>query len=429
MSEQHLVIILIVIAACILGVLVYNAYKEKKYRDDIRAQFGHADKDALFDAYTESVRDHQESRNGSDRENAPLLKPSTDKKTGRRVDDNAVFVAVADSEAGRQPDLLAASAAAATETEQVLYGGAVPSEQTFDFQETAAVQLPRTLPHSDDGKLLVSFKDLIGQELPWFDKRFDYMAYIALPEARELNTLPMLSERRCRIVGCTTDDCFDIAEPLPGKYYQGFIIGLQGISRNGLVSRTELEHFGERVDAFAAQLGGRLRLTDTESFLHIAQPLDELCARVDQTIVIHLVSDGGTIDGVTLRTALEHQNFTLSHDGMFYYNDSFGRTLFAVSNLDNSPFTSVLLSEHNYRGFSMLFDTANIPDGESNFNLFMDIAYKLLNMMDLDLVNDKLEELSPKWMSDVRSYVVDRHDEMHAVGIEAGGDLAKRLFS
>ena len=77
----------------------------------------------------------------------------------------------------------------------------------------------------------------------------------------------------------------------------------------------------------------------------------------------------------------------------------------------------------------MLFDAPHIPDGEKNFNRFMDIAVKLSSMLGLDLVNDKLEELSTQWLKEVRRYVVERQDEMKQVGIEPGGELAQRLFS
>ena len=41
----------------ILGVIAYNMYQENLYRRQVREQFGHADKDALLESQTESVRD------------------------------------------------------------------------------------------------------------------------------------------------------------------------------------------------------------------------------------------------------------------------------------------------------------------------------------------------------------------------------------
>ena len=87
------------------------------------------------------------------------------------------------------------------------------------------------------------------------------------------------------------------------------------------------------------------------------------------------------------------------------------------------------MSTQTYRGFSMLFDVVHVPNGEKHFNQFMDLAVKLSSKLGLDLVNDKLEELSTQWLKEVRRYVVERQGEMKQVDIEPGSELAQRLFS
>lgn len=62
MNINMLLIIAILVFIPVFGVLLYNTYQEKKYRDSIRAQFGHADKDALLESHTHSVRDGQTSQ-------------------------------------------------------------------------------------------------------------------------------------------------------------------------------------------------------------------------------------------------------------------------------------------------------------------------------------------------------------------------------
>ena len=387
MSTNTILIIAILIFAPVFGVLLYNTYQEKKYRDSIRAQFGHADKDALMESHTHSVRDGQQQAPAAEAEAAPRLQPA--------------FVKFNRS--------------------------SEPADETpaFNFQPVPAAAPSQTQAPAKR-KLLLDLQDLAKQQLPWFDSRFDYLCYISLKEPQELHAMPRLSSRhRFRIAGCTMDDRFQIAEPIPSVYYQGFVIGLQAISRNGLASIADLEQFGEQANAFAEKMDGGLLLTDIDTFLSIARPLDDLCARVDQTIAIHLVSRNN-VSGVELRNAIERQGFELSHDGMFYLNDAKGEPLFAISTLDNSAFTATLLSTQNYRGISMLFDAPHIPDGEKNFNRFMDIAVKLSSMLGLDLVNDKLEELSTQWLKEIRSYVVARQDEMKRVGIEPGSELAKQ---
>ena len=429
MSDTTL-IILVFCAAVILGVIIYNMYQENKYRQQVREQFGHSDKDALLASKTDHVRDGKAQ---ADEQGAPI-KPLRQKDVSKPA-------AAAELTRAQKDDLFADKVAQAAAdkpdveiemrddfAEPVIKPEPEPAKAAFNFEKMAAPERSQTKVAGKQ-KLLLNLNDLTKLELPWFDPRFDYMAYIALSEPQELHAIPRLSSRhRFQIAGCTMDDRFQIAEPIPSVYYQGFVIGLQGVSRSGLATTQEIEQFGEQVNSFAEKMNGGLLLTDIDTFLNVARPLDELCARVDQTIAMHLVSRG-SISGIELRAAVENIGFELGVDGAFHLPNDKGEPLFSIVSLDNSPFTASLLSSQAYRGFSMLFDITHVPAGEKQFNRFMDLAVKLSSTLSLDLVNDKLEELSTQWLKEVRSYVLARQDEMQKVGIEPGGDLAARLFS
>ena len=430
-------IILVFCAAVILGVIVYNMYQENKYRQQVREQFGHADKDALLGSKTDFVRDGK-PLGGEAAE--PVRTKDVSRPTQKAEEAEAIAQPAAPQAAKNDlfAEKVAAAAAAkpdaAIEVEEddfvepVLQPEAEKGEEAFAFERVDAPAPSQTRLQGKQ-KTLLHLNDLTKLELPWFDPRFDYMAYIALSEAQELHAIPRLSSRhRFQIAGCTMDDRFQIAEPIPSVYYQGFVIGLQAVSRNGLATTQELEQFGEQVNSFAEKMNASLLLTDVETFLNVARPLDELCARVDQTIAMHLVSRG-SISGTELRAAVENLGFELGVDGAFRLPNEEGEPLFTLVTLDNTPFTASLLSSQAYRGFSMLFDITHVPAGEKQFNRFMDLAVKLSSTLSLDLVNDKLEELSTQWLKEVRSYVVARQDEMQKVGIEPGGSLAARLFS
>ena len=115
--------------------------------------------------------------------------------------------------------------------------------------------------------------------------------------------------------------------------------------------------------------------------------------------------------------------------GIFWYRDVHGKNLFNAVNLDSTPFIAAALDDQAYRGFSMLYDLTKVPAGEKTFNQFMDLVVKLSSHLGLDLVDDQLNELSTQWLKDIRSYVVERQDEMLSVDIEPGSELAERLFS
>ena len=401
-------IILVFCAAVILGVIVYNMYQENKYRQQVREQFGHADKDALLGSKTDFVRDGKPLGGEAAQ---PVRTKDVSRPTPKAEEAEAIAQPAAPQAAKNDlfAEKVAAAAAAkpdaAIEVEEddfvepVLQPEAEKGEEAFAFERVDAPAPSQTRLQGKQ-KTLLHLNDLTKLELPWFDPRFDYMAYIALSEAQELHAIPRLSSRhRFQIAGCTMDDRFQIAEPIPSVYYQGFVIGLQAVSRNGLATTQELEQFGEQVNSFAEKMNA-----------------------------MHLVSRG-SISGTELRAAVENLGFELGVDGAFRLPNEEGEPLFTLVTLDNTPFTASLLSSQAYRGFSMLFDITHVPAGEKQFNRFMDLAVKLSSTLSLDLVNDKLEELSTQWLKEVRSYVVARQDEMQKVGIEPGGSLAARLFS
>lgn len=394
---QTIIMVLVLAAAVILLVLAFNAYQEAQYRKKIRKQFGHSDRDALLEENAVSVRDGETGMLNSfakadddNQSNTPKAKEN--KKKTEDLDDVFEFAATDD-----------------------------PAEKTATDTATEATETK--------GNLLIKLEDLKNTELSWFHPSFDYMAYISLYEPKELTTLPSLSTglHRFRIVGCTMDGQFQPADPIPGVYYQAFAVGLQAISRAGLADRIELDKFGDKVKDFAKKMNGEIELTNISNFLQNAQPLDELCARVDQIIAIHLVGHD-TISGTRMRSALQSRGFELSHDGAFYYPNS-GDPLFSAVDLENRSFTSEQLATQEYRGFSILFDVTHVPPGRKNFDTFMDLTVRLAGDLSLNLVDDQLQELSPQWLRQVGEYIDERQKEMLAAGLVPGDELANRLFS
>lgn len=410
-------IIIVLGLAVILAVIAYNMYQENQYRKQVREQFGHSDKDALLASKTSHVRDGKESGG-----RGLFLKKSKaqDAAMQNLKEQDEIFAAKQKTAAPQNLKTDAGQTA-----EQILNEADTSPASTAETLKTTEAAEPVRAVHA----ALVSLEELSQVDLPWFDDRFDYLAYVSLGKPQELHTLPRLSaRRRFQIIGCTMDDRFQIAEPIPGVYYQGFVMGLQAVSRNGLAEREELEQFNRQVGAFAEAAGGSVLCTNIDTFWEVAEALDNFCARVDQTIAIHLVSHSG-ISGAELRSAAESVGFNLDEDGTFHYPGESGQTIFSIAALDNASFNAANLGSQNYRGFSMLFDLPHVPAGEKTFDLFMDLAVKLSGILSLDLVNDKMEEVSTQWLKDVRAYVLARQDEMLKVDIKPGCKQAQRLFS
>ena len=424
--------------AAILAVLLFNSYKEKRYRDEVRRQFGHSDQDALLDSKREEVRDgqgvlnqgmmhHQHSQAVAEQELSPQPQAfaSDERVRVERAQETIAAESIVVNEVAVEP-----VAVAVTESQTEVLPEAEPVASPKSIKDLAVPGIKNVLSAAQkpEAGLLLDLQDLTRMELPWFDNRVDYMAYVSLREARELHTMPRLSNRHhFRVVGCTMDGRFQLAEPIPSVYYQGFVMGLQCISRKGLAAREDLTQFAEQVRQFASQMGAGVAVANADAFMQVAEPMDELCVRVDQTIAIHLVSRE-SVSGREIKAALESLKFELDA-GIFWYRDVHGKNLFNAVNLDSTPFIAAALDDQAYRGFSMLYDLTKVPAGEKTFNQFMDLVVKLSSHLGLDLVDDQLNELSTQWLKDIRSYVVERQDEMLSVDIEPGSELAERLFS
>ena len=410
--------------AVILAVIAYNMYQENQYRKQVREQFGHSDKDALLNSKTSHVRDGKES--GGKGLFVKKANKAQEAALRNLQEQDEIFAAKAKL---AKPSTIKTDVELAIEddfTDEPVQHTVIGLNNEITTQ--AASDEPVNLP-SAANQPLVSLDELSQVELPWFDPRFDYLAYIALSEAQELHALPRLSNRhRFQIIGCTMDDRFQVAEPIPSVYYQGFVVGLQAVSRNGLATQEELQQFNQQVDTFAQLMGGKVLHTDLAAFTEVAQALDTFCARVDQTIAIHLVSHSN-ISGVELRASVENLGFVLGEDGAFHYTGQTGSPMFAIHSLTGDAFTNALLDNQSYKGFSMLLDIPHAPAGEKTFDLFMDLAVRLSGQLGLDLVNDKMEEVSTQWLKDVRNYVLARQEEMVKVGIKPGSKQALRLFS
>ncbi len=469
---MNILLLIIILLAVLIVVVAYNMHQENQYRQKIRSQFGHADSDALLNASHRSTRDGQtfaetgkrlrrspaqpetqtpapaaspppqppppQTQPENPKTESPQAKPTKQpaENSAAQTAHNEISITLSE-----KPEFQAAEPEISVTLAPAQPAGkpkSNPNQSELQF-DRAEQQPKRETPFAriinsvaeaaETRKPLVSLASLENSDLQWFDKRFDYMSYIALYEPKELNVIPRLSgSHRFQIIGCTLDGRFQAAEPIPGVAYQAFVIGLQAISRSGLASEEELEHFAQQSRQFAEKMNGIASTTHTGDFLEAARPLDELCARVDQTIAIHLVARSN-VSGNELRHTVEKAGFMLMHDGTFAYLGSDGDPKYTIAALDGSVFTEALLSNQPYKGFSMLFDITRVPNAEEDFNEFMNIAVKLSGELGLDLVDDQVRQLSTEWLKEVRTYVGARQTEMRRVGIEPNSPLAKRVFA
>lgn len=467
-----------ILVICILAlalVVAYGIYQENRYRKEVYKQFGNAHRDVLLEDSQTQVREgkrwgensifspsYHEDRIEEDdvpvSEESASTSPYQPEQTSEREEINLEaprpFFASRE-EAGEISERFGSTfnrpkKSKIPEQEDLswLEPEAKEVDNTSSVEEETAIEeiedespgeskdysffnkIEQILPSKNSkDRSMVPLKELEKADLHWFNPAFDYLAYVSLKKPQELHSLPRLSNKyRFQIAGYTLDHRFQLAEPIPEVEYKAYVIGLQAISRSGLAPREDLIQFGKQVKEFSDAIGGIYHLSDVNDFYKLAEPMDELCARVDQIIALHLVAREG-ISGMALRAKLEENGFALAHDGAFYYPDV-EEGLFKAVNMDDSvPFTANLLMDKRFKGFSLLFDITHVPAGREYFDNFMGLAIKLANELGLDLVDDELASLSTDWLKSIGDYIAARQKEMEVVGVPPGSDLARRLFA
>ena len=174
----------------ILAVVAYNMYQESQYRKQVREQFGHSDKDALLGSKTDNVRDGWQASGGKGLMSRKAAKPQQNAAMRNLQEQDALFAARVAQAAATKPEVEIAVEDDFTDEPVKHTTIGLNNEMTTQTEDIfAAVSAP------DAGRTLVSLDELVQIELPWFDPRFDYLAYIALTEAQELQALPRLSHR------------------------------------------------------------------------------------------------------------------------------------------------------------------------------------------------------------------------------------------
>lgn len=77
----------------------------------------------------------------------------------------------------------------------------------------------------------------------------------------------------------------------------------------------------------------------------------------------------------------------------------------------------------------MTFDAPHIAEGEQGFDDFMMLLVSLADAFDLELTNAQKQALSEEELLNMRQIVGRLQNKMKAHQLEAGGELAVRLFS
>lgn len=425
---------IVVVLVILIGVLAYNLYQENRHRKQAYARPIGADQDdALVDNQVASVHDGQVRG-----EEAPVLlkgsKVTTEPvKTPKPMRSEHLPVETKEPE----PEL---------PVETADNNQPVPIHLTFVEGKFSSVT--RMVKHSEgvqsqaaksepkhkqfaEHTCLVDPETLKQNEFACFDRRFDLLMYVGLDRWQEVKAIPRFSRmQHCQLLGQGQDGVFRVVEPIPDKRYRAFVIGMQGVSRAGLVSLEEIAYFQQQVMQFAQEMGGKVASDDVQSYVARAQEMDEWCKEMDYLLDIHLipVQKNTKISGQKLYQSVQKLGFVLQNNGVFVYQRADGAALCALTLSHHKPFgESSFHQEHD--SVVMSFDPPNVRQGEHGFAEFMYLVTTLVQTLDLELVDAEHQPLSEEWLIEASQYVSDLQKYMKERHLEAGSKLAARLFS
>ena len=160
---------------------------------------------------------------------------------------------------------------------------------------------------------------------------------------------------------------------------------LQMVSRNGVVSESELLEFRSQVETMAAAHGASVSAPPMREALEAAQALDRACADVDVQIALHVIGP-------------------------------------ATKELKKDGFS---VAPRNDGGVTLLLDVPRTPDLAKSYASMVNAARRLGGRM----VDDNGNNLDERSLAAIGVEIESLRARMTEIGVEPGSPLALRLFS
>jgi FtsZ-interacting cell division protein ZipA len=200
--------------------------------------------------------------------------------------------------------------------------------------------------------------------------------------------------------------------------------------RTGSESRPLLEAFVRLVGEIAPTLPAAFVAPDTEGEAARAESLDRICADLDVQIGLTVLKAGpATITGTRLRGVAEAAGFRLAENGRFeWVNDETGAVLYTLQNFRAEPFTAETLRLSSTPGAVFVLDVPRVPDPVRVFDQMKLAARRMTQTLDAALVDDNRRPLDDAALAAIRQQVQVTANALKAMHIEPGTPRALALF-
>jgi FtsZ-interacting cell division protein ZipA len=212
-----------------------------------------------------------------------------------------------------------------------------------------------------------------------------------------------------------------------GDTFLALLARVQMVDRSGPLSVREMHAFSDMVQQVAA---GTVSCQDIDAARQAAVALDQLCAEVDVQVGLNVLATGGEgLAGTKIRALAEASGMQLEADGTFHRLTEAGQTLYTLGNFDGTAFSNAELRQLKASGLTLLFDVPKVKDGLSVFDDMADLARRMAQQLNGELVDDNRRPLSASGLETIRAQLAAIYEKMAAAGIQPGSAGAQRLFS
>lgn len=398
MSDLQIVL-LVVGAAIVLAVLVFNWIQERRFRKQADAAFQAPLGDALMQP--SAVAHETQSRV------EPALREP--------VFDSGAFVQEAEVNEPRLNAGLNSDAPSAVPSGAVPRPAPIPSAPVTQARPVGTASAAPPAPYDE----LIEYRIRIGSDGVAANVFAD-----AVNQARGLG-------KAVRWVGLPVGATeWEEVQPWRDVLYQQVVVTMQLADRNGAVDEEQLSALCDLLQGTAQVHGLRIACDDVVDALERAQAIDRFCVDVDVLIGLNVVARGeGAVNLTRIVRDAEGAGMVLGMDGVFQLLDSRGEPLYALCNHDAEPFNADVVEGQTSQGVTLQFDVPRVPDGLKVFDGMVAFGRKLANEIGGILVDDNLRPLTDSGIEKIRTQLIQIYERMEARGVPSGSRRALRLFS
>lgn len=201
--------------------------------------------------------------------------------------------------------------------------------------------------------------------------------------------------------------------------------------RNGAASRAQIDAFHQLVAELAPTLPAAWTAAPADEEAARAEELDRLCAELDMQIGLTIQKpDGTTIPGTRLRGVAEAAGFRLAPSGRFeWVQEETGAVLYSLQNVRGEPFSVDSLRIAAIPGVVLVLDVPRVGDPPRAFDQLKLAAKRMAHTLGGDLVDDNQRPLTDAALAAIRAQVVGASELLVRAQIDPGSPRAHKLFS